>query len=90
MDVKKPDSHSMLKRIVAPLAVWAVTKALEAPKVKGAMADVDRKIQKQRRKAGRAVVRASANAMNNRLWFAAGVAAIVTGVGLMAKASRRG
>jgi hypothetical protein len=89
MDVKKTDSHSMLKRIVAPLAVWAVTKALESPKVKGAMADVDRRIHKQRTKAGRAVARVSTNAMNNRLWLAAGVAAIVTGVGLMAKAGRR-
>jgi hypothetical protein len=89
MDVKKTDSHSMLKRIVAPLTVWAVTKLLEAPKVKGAMADVDRKFHKQSRKAGRAVARVSANAMSNRLWLAAGVAAIVTGVGLMAKAGRR-
>ena len=90
MDVTKTNSHSMLKRIVAPLTIWAVTRVLEAPKVKGAMGDVDRKFHKQRRKAGRAVVRASTNAMNNRLWLAAGVAAIVTGVGLMAKATRRG
>ena len=89
MDVTKTNSHSMLKRIVAPLTIWAVTKVLETPRVKGAMADVDRKFHKQRKKAGRAVVRASSNAINNRLWLAAGVVAIVTGVSLVAKAGRR-
>ena len=89
MDVKKSDSHSMLKRIVAPLTVWAVTKALETPKMKSTMADVDRKFHKKRKQAGRSLLRASENAMNNRIWLAAGVAAIVTGVSLMARATRR-
>jgi hypothetical protein len=88
MDVKKANSHTMLKRIVAPLTVWAVTKVLESPDVRSAMADVDRNFHKKRRKVGRSVLRAGANAMNNRVWLAAGVAAIVTGVGLMAKASK--
>src|SRR5256885_1714277 len=57
----------MLKRIVAPLAVWAVTKVLETPRVKGAVARVDRKLYKKRRKVAR-------NAMKNRVWLAAGKA----------------
>ena len=37
MEVKTSSSHDMLKRIVAPLAVWAVTKVLETPKVRKTM-----------------------------------------------------
>ena len=87
--MKKNSSHAMLKRVIAPLAVWVVTKALDTPKVKKTMSRVDDGFYKQRRKAERAVVRASANAMNNRLWLAAGVAAIVTGVSLLAKSTKR-
>jgi len=87
--MKKNSSHTMLKRVIAPLAVWAVTKVLDAPKVKKTMARVDDNFYKQRRKAERAVVKASTNAMNNRMWLAAGVMAIVTGVSLLAKSTRR-
>ena len=87
--MKTSSSHDMLKRIVAPLAVWAVTKVLETPKVRKTMARVDQKFYKKRRKAERSVARASTNAMNNRVWLAAGLAAIVTGVSLVAKASKR-
>jgi len=87
MALKKTNSHTMLKRIVAPLTVWAVTKVLEAPRVKDAMGEVDRKFHKRRKEVGRSLVRASSNAMRQRVWLAAGVAAIVTGVGMMAKAT---
>jgi len=89
MSMKKANSHAMLKRVVAPLTVWAVTKVLEAPRVKKAMGRVDQKFYDQRKKAKRSVARASDNAMNNRMWLAAGLAAIVTGIGLMTKATRR-
>jgi hypothetical protein len=84
----KNSSHTMLKRVIAPLAVWAVTKVLDAPNVKKTMNRVDGRFYKQRRKAERAVVRASTNAMNNRVWLAAGVVAIVTGMSLLAKSTR--
>ena len=77
------DTHTMLKRIVAPLAVWAVTKVLETPRVKSAVARVDRKLYKKRRKVAR-------NAIKNRVWLAAGLAAIVTGVSLVARAGSKG
>ena len=89
MEVKRATSHDMLKRIVAPLTVWAVTKVLEAPRVKKAMGRVDDKFYEQRHKAERSLVRASRKAMNNRIWLAAGVAAIVTGVSLVAKSVKR-
>lgn len=82
MEVKQTNTHTMLKRIVAPLTVWAVTKVLETPRVKKAVAKVDRKLYKQRR-------RVTSNAMRNRVWLAAGLAAIVTGVSLVARASKR-
>gem|GEM_PF-1533740 len=87
--MKRTTSHSMLKRIVGPVALWAVTKALESPKVKKSMSRVDQKFYKQRRKAERSIARASANAMNNRVWLAAGLAAIVTGISLVATASKK-
>lgn len=87
--MKSANSHAMLKRIIAPVAVWAVTKVLETPHVKKTMKRVDDGFYKQRRKAERSVARASANAMNNRVWLAAGLAAIVTGISLVAKASAR-
>ena len=89
MEVKRTSSHDMLKRIVAPLAVWAVTKVLEAPHVKRAMSRVDDKFYEQRHKAERSLVRASKKAMDNRVWLAAGLAAIVTGVGLVAKSVKK-
>jgi hypothetical protein len=82
MDVNKANSHTMLKRVVAPLTVWAVTKALEAPRVRKAMSDVDRRFHKKRKAAGK-------NAMKNRVWLAAGIAALLTGVGMMAKATQK-
>jgi uncharacterized protein (DUF2236 family) len=85
----KPSSQDMLKRVIAPLAVWAVTKVLDAPRVKKTLGKVDDELHKQRRKAERSVVRASSNAMKNRVWLAAGVVAIVTGVSLLARATKR-
>jgi len=86
---KNTSSHAMLKRVIAPVVVWAITKVLDTPNVKKTMGRVDDGFYKQRKKAERAVVRASTNAMNNRIWLAAGVAAIVTGVSLLAKSTRR-
>jgi len=87
--MNKTSSHAMLKRVIAPLTVWAVTRALDTATVKKSMGRVDQKFYKQRKKAERTIARASENAMNNRMWLAAGVAAIVTGIGLMSKATRR-
>jgi len=86
MNVNQTNSHTMLKRVVAPLTVWAVTKALEAPSVRKAMSDVDRRFHKKRKAASKNVMK---NAMKNRVWLAAGVAALLTGVGMMAKATRK-
>ena len=85
----KPSSQDMLKRVIAPLAVWAVTKVLDTPRVKKTLGKVDDEFHKQRRKAERSVARASANAMRNRVWLEAGVVAIVTGVSLLARATKR-
>ena len=89
MDAMESNSHDMLKRIVAPIAVWAVTKALEAPHVKKTMRRVDNTFYKQRKKAQRSIVRVSRNAAANRIWLAAGLAAIVTGVALMVRSAQK-
>src|SRR5262249_44460970 len=62
MEIMESKSHDMLKRVVAPIAVWAVTKALETPQVKKAMRRVDDGVNKQRKKAQRSLTRISRNA----------------------------
>lgn len=86
MEVKSPTRATMM-RLVPPLAVWAIGRILEIPSVKGNVMVVDGIANKQRYDLGRSVKRAVKNAKSNIPWLVAGVAAIVVGIGLMAKAS---
>ncbi len=87
--MEKPASDKLIKSLVAPLAVWAVSKLLERPAVKGALAELDSRAFVGRRMAMRRVRKARKNAASNRAWIAAGAAAIAVGIGLMAKAAAR-
>jgi hypothetical protein len=78
----KPNSHQMLKRLIPPLAVWAVGKMLETHDVKGALQKVDAETHKSIRRARR-------NAADNAGWLVAGIAAIAVGIGLVAKSTRK-
>ena len=83
MDAKqKPGSGDVLRQIIPPLAAWAVTKILERPRVKHALARIDRAGAAQARKAHR-------RAMANRVWLVAGAAALVVGLGFMSTAARK-
>ena len=86
--MKQSASHQAIKQLIPPLAAWVVGKILDAPKVKGAMKDVDSHAYERQRNAVRAVKRAGRNAASNPVWFAAGAVAIAIGIGLMAKAAR--
>ncbi len=81
-------NNQIAKTIVAPLVAWAVSKALDAKPLKGASEEADAYALIGQRRVARAVRRAGRNAVKNRGWLAAGVAAVVIGLGLMAKATR--
>ena len=81
-------SHQVIKRLIPPLAVWALGKLLETPKMQGALEEVDSRAHIQKRNAARAVRRAGKNAARNPGWVVVGVAAIVVGIGMLTKAAR--
>ena len=79
----RPRSHEVIQQIIPPLAVWALEKVLEAPRVQKKLQEVDRKFYAKKRAAGRHATH------NNRAWLAAGAAAFVLGLGLMARATKK-
>ncbi len=85
--MEKSTSDIMIKGLVAPVGVWAVSKLLERPAVKGALKEVDSRAFIGQRMAMRRVRRVRKNAMSNPMWLAAGAAAIAVGISLMAKAA---
>jgi hypothetical protein len=84
----KTNTHTLIKRLIPPLAVWAIGKVLETPKMQGALEEVDSRAYVHKRNAARAVRKAGRNVASNPAWFAAGLAAVAVGIGLMAKATR--
>ncbi|MGZ8831094.1 MAG: hypothetical protein ACXW2Q_12040 [Thermoanaerobaculia bacterium] len=83
MDAKRKPTGDVLKQIIPPLTAWAVCKILERPRVKLALQKVDRASAERAKRARR-------KAAMNRVWLAAaGAAALVVGVGLMTRTSRR-
>jgi len=75
-------THTLIKRLVPAIAVWAVGKVLETPRVKARLQRVDERVFETRKRATR-------NASRNGTWMAAGATAIAVGIGLMAKATRK-
>ncbi len=68
-------------RMITPLAVWAVTKILDQPKVKD-------RLQKADDKTHVALRRVRRNASKNRAWLAGGAAAVAIGLGMITRAAR--
>jgi hypothetical protein len=87
MEIKRPHSAEVIQKIVPPLAVWVVGQLLGQPGIRRAVNRLDDRIEKKRKRAERAAVRTSRTMTMNRAWLAAGVAAIATGVGLIARAA---
>lgn len=83
----KPTTDRVIKSLIAPLAVWAVSRILQGPKAQGALQEADAYALIAKRKAVRQVRRAGKNALSNPAWLAAGAAAIAVGISLMAKAA---
>ena len=87
MNVKSPTRTTMM-RLVPPLAVWAIGRILELPSVKGKVMEIDGRANKEKYDLGRSLKRGIRNAKSNLPWLAAGAAAIVAGVGLLAMSTR--
>jgi hypothetical protein len=88
MNVKSP-THTTLTRLIPPLTIWAIGKILETPSVKGSVMELDGLAYRKRHSAARSIRRGVKNAKTNASWLAAGAAAIVVGLGLMTKATRK-
>ena len=86
--MKGNTTHTVIKRLIPPLAVWAIGKVLETPKMQGALEEVDSRAYVQKRNAARAVRKAGKNVASQPAWFVAGLAAVAIGIGLLAKATR--
>lgn len=82
MVMKVTKTHALVKRLVPAVAVWAIGKALDTPHVKKKLQKVDEAVYKKR-------VIATNNARSNTRWLAAGAAACVLGIGMIAKAAKR-
>jgi len=87
--VRNPKGERMLRRIAAPVAVWAVSRLLERPAVRGALRRVDARALERRERTRRRLRRAGRNARSNPAWMAAGIGAIGIGIGLITHAARR-
>ncbi|HEV2720416.1 MAG TPA: hypothetical protein VG323_10400 [Thermoanaerobaculia bacterium] len=75
-------THALVKRLVPAVAVWAIGRALDQPGVKKRLQKVDERVYKKR-------VIATDNARQNKAWLAAGAAACVIGLGMIARAVKR-
>ena len=84
----KPNSHHLVKRLITPLAVWAVTKMLDTPKVKDKLQEADARTYIAKQDARRSLRRLGRNAAKNRAWLAGGAAAVAIGIGMLSKAAR--
>lgn len=82
MEEKKAVSGDMILRLVGPMAMWAITKLVDAPKVQKQLKKVDRRF-------GSKAKRIQKRAGTNRVWLAAGAAAFAIGVSIMARAAAR-
>ena len=87
MKIESP-TRTVVMSVVPPLTVWAIGKILEIPSVKAKVRRVDSRANKQTYGLERSLRRGVKNAKSNAAWLAAGAAAIVIGVGLIANAAR--
>ena len=87
MNVKSPTRDTMM-RLIPPLTVWAIGKIFDVPSVKGNVMELDGRANKKRYEMTRSVKRGMKNAKSNLSWLVAGAAAVVVGVGLIAKSAR--
>ncbi|HKO56156.1 MAG TPA: hypothetical protein VJ276_09780 [Thermoanaerobaculia bacterium] len=79
---KKALSGDAVIRLATPVVVWALTRLVEAPRVQKALKRVDKKTDSKAKAAKR-------NAKSNRAFVTAGAAALVLGLGLIARGAAK-
>jgi hypothetical protein len=84
-----PKSHHVVKRLVTPVALWALTKVLETRRVRKSLQKLDSRTYIAKRNAKRELRRRARRARKNGGWLAAGAAALAVGLGLIAKAAKK-
>ncbi|HEV7920652.1 MAG TPA: hypothetical protein VGR02_07665 [Thermoanaerobaculia bacterium] len=72
---KKASTAKIVVELAAPVVVWALTKLVEAPRVQKALNTIDKKAKR--------------NAKANRAFVTAGAAALVLGLGLIARGAAK-
>lgn len=84
----KSPTRATVMWMVPTLTVWAIGRILEMPGVKGKVMEIDGRANKQKYDLERSLKRGVRNAKSHVPLIAAGVAAIVVGVGLIAMSAR--
>ncbi|HEX7676844.1 MAG TPA: hypothetical protein VF713_01885 [Thermoanaerobaculia bacterium] len=84
----KSPTRAAVMWLVPTLTVWAIGRILEMPSLKGRVMEIDGRANKQKYDLERSLKRGIRNAKSHIPLVAAGVAAIVVGVGLMAVSAR--
>jgi hypothetical protein len=84
-----PKSHHVVKRLVTPVALWALTKVLETRRVRKSLQKLDSRTYVAKHKAAREMRRRTRRARKNGGWLAAGAAAIAVGIGLLTRATKK-
>ena len=85
----KSQTRATVMWLVPTLTVWAIGRIFEMPSVKGKVMEIDVRANKQRYDLERSLKRGIRNARSHIPLVAAGLAAIVAGVGLMAMSTRK-
>lgn len=88
MEPIKP-THRLVKRLVPAVAMWALGKALDSRPVRKRLERIDQRVFKARISAKQRAKRKAKNARTNAAWLAAGAAAFIGGISMMAKATRK-
>jgi hypothetical protein len=79
----------IVRRLIAPLTIFALTKLLETRRVQKAMSHVDARAYAAKKLATNAMRRRVRNATASPAVLIAGAAALALGVGLMARSLKR-
>ena len=87
MDASRREVY--VQRIIAPLAVYAVDKLLDLPRIREVVERFEGETEERAEDAKRAVKRRVRNVSRRPVWFAAGATLTVAGIAVMIAAARR-
>jgi hypothetical protein len=84
-----PRTEQIIKRLITPLTVFALTKLFESRHVQKALEKVDLRAYVAKQNAESAIRKRLRNATRNPAMLVAGVAAFAIGVGLLARSTKK-